>query len=229
MRAIDLTGCRFNRLTVIRKEGKRRDVSGNSRIYWRCQCDCGSEVVLRAGAITSGNTQSCGCLQQDVIGKHNPNWKGGRWITEFGYVAILTPGHHRTSARGYVMEHVLVAEAALGKPLHRKHPVHHLNENRADNRNVNLVICESQKYHLLLHARQRIIKMGGDPDIQKLCFGCKCLLLKVNFSKNKRLFDGFAGYCRECVAIGYRLRTEILLALNGVRDHNANLGGVEKA
>lgn len=57
--AIDLTGQKFNHLTVI-----ERDFSKTGGVYWFCQCDCGNEklVSVKASNLKSGNTKSCGCL-----------------------------------------------------------------------------------------------------------------------------------------------------------------------
>ena len=58
--ARDLTGQRFGRLTAIENTGEKK-----SRCYvWRCRCDCGKETLATSNALLSGNTQSCGCLQQ---------------------------------------------------------------------------------------------------------------------------------------------------------------------
>lgn len=55
---IDLTGTRFNMLTVIERVGT--DSSG--RVLWKCICDCGNETVVPSYCLTSGHTKSCGCL-----------------------------------------------------------------------------------------------------------------------------------------------------------------------
>lgn len=57
-KAIDLTGQRFGRLTII--ERGPNSPSGSAR--WRCKCDCGNETLSSAAALRSGHTRSCGCL-----------------------------------------------------------------------------------------------------------------------------------------------------------------------
>lgn len=95
-------------------------------------------------------------------GQHGCRWKGGRYVCSLGYVMVRAPGHHREGGSGYVMEHILVAERILGRPIPEKHPVHHVDENRANNEPTNLVICESKAYHNLLHARMRALTATGN-------------------------------------------------------------------
>lgn len=58
----DLTGRRFGRLTVIKHMGN--DTA--RKTIWRCKCDCGKNSDVRAPDLKSGNTQSCGCLGQNL-------------------------------------------------------------------------------------------------------------------------------------------------------------------
>lgn len=62
---IDLTGQKFNKLTVIKKCGK--DKHGN--ILWECKCDCGSDKVsiVRSKDLKIGAIKSCGCLGLETI------------------------------------------------------------------------------------------------------------------------------------------------------------------
>ena len=56
---INLTGKKFNMLTVI-----ERDTNNASReAKWICQCDCGNIISVTSGALKSGHTKSCGCLR----------------------------------------------------------------------------------------------------------------------------------------------------------------------
>ena len=57
--AIDLTGQRFGRLTVVERSG-----SIDSFAAWKCRCDCGNEVVVTSSQLRQGLVKSCGCLQR---------------------------------------------------------------------------------------------------------------------------------------------------------------------
>ena len=58
---IDRTGRRYGRLVVIR-QAPTEIFYGQHRVNWVCQCDCGTETVVRAGNLASGKVRSCGCL-----------------------------------------------------------------------------------------------------------------------------------------------------------------------
>lgn len=59
-RAIDLTGKRFGRLTVIREAGRVRRLA-----TWLCKCDCGNECIAVGANLRRGATKSCGCLRDE--------------------------------------------------------------------------------------------------------------------------------------------------------------------
>ena len=58
-RIVDLTGQRFGRLVVTKKDTDNH----KKGTYWICHCDCGNVVSVSAGALKSDNTKSCGCVQ----------------------------------------------------------------------------------------------------------------------------------------------------------------------
>ena len=66
----DLTGEKFNKLTVIKldyERNKSQDTSKRKRIYWLCKCDCGNPTLISVDTskIQSGHTKSCGCLKRE--------------------------------------------------------------------------------------------------------------------------------------------------------------------
>ena len=71
-----------------------------------------------------------------------------------GYIAVYCPKHRRATRDGYVMEHILVAEAQLGRCLTDDEVVHHKNKDRADNRIENLQVM-TFKEHAALHVVER--------------------------------------------------------------------------
>lgn len=60
----NVVGQRFGRLTVISLDHKDK----RHEAYWMCQCDCGNTKVVSGNKLRSGNTQSCGCYQQECRG-----------------------------------------------------------------------------------------------------------------------------------------------------------------
>lgn len=83
-------------------------------------------------------------------------------IGKRGYILAMAKGHPRANRYGYVSEHVLVAERAIGKFLDSCHPIHHVDGATSNNANGNLVICEDQAYHKLLHQRQAALVACGN-------------------------------------------------------------------
>lgn len=62
---LDLQGRRFGKLLVLEEDGKY-----GTNIMWRCKCDCGNEVRVRAASLMSGNSTSCGCGRIEAITSH---------------------------------------------------------------------------------------------------------------------------------------------------------------
>ena len=58
---IDLTGQKFNKLTVLNRAESRRQPSGKLVTYWNCRCDCGKETQVRGCDLKDGHIKSCGC------------------------------------------------------------------------------------------------------------------------------------------------------------------------
>ena len=71
-----------------------------------------------------------------------------------GYVSIYFPDHPCSSTDGYIMEHILVMEALLGRHLHEHECVHHINEIKNDNRKENLQLMTKSE-HISFHMNRR--------------------------------------------------------------------------
>jgi hypothetical protein len=64
---IDLTGQKFGRLTVVRRDGSNK----HKKAIWFCKCDCGNEKRVTTGNLKSGGVRSCGCLQIEIRTRHS--------------------------------------------------------------------------------------------------------------------------------------------------------------
>lgn len=61
----DWTAEKIGRLTVIEYAG----CSSKRHYYWKCRCDCGNECVIRADALRTEHTTSCGCFHLERLKK----------------------------------------------------------------------------------------------------------------------------------------------------------------
>jgi hypothetical protein len=115
------------------------------------------------------------------------------------YRQVRNIDHPRVAAGGYVYEHVLIAERALGHALPPGAHVHHVDGDKSNNANANLVICQDNSYHKLLHFRARIVRAGHNPNVEKLCCTCKQWKPYELFAKCRESYcDGRHGSCRSC-------------------------------
>lgn len=83
---IDLTGQKFNRLTALDIAEKR---DSRNAIYWRCQCDCGKETVVRGSTLKCGDIKSCGCALALDLTKQT-----------FHLLEVIERDYGRTNRRG---------------------------------------------------------------------------------------------------------------------------------
>lgn len=61
MKKQDLTGMKFGRLFVLYKI----EESKNTRIKWKCKCDCGNYTDVFGYNLKNKHTESCGCLKNE--------------------------------------------------------------------------------------------------------------------------------------------------------------------
>lgn len=136
--------------------------------------ECGDEYLASVfhRKVTKTCSRSCG---QKLWAREHPgrwsanangNWSGGRMVGRGGYVWVWDPEAAQRARPGtkkpYVLEHRLVMERILGRPLQPGENVHHKNGVRDDNRPENLEIWVKKQ------------PPGQRSDEQKHCPTCTC-------------------------------------------------------
>jgi hypothetical protein len=135
-----------------------RDASRCTKVELECII-CKSSFIVGKSRINTAKFCSRKCkgvyTSQTYTGTNAFAWKGGMTHDAKGYLQISHGKHYKQRL------HKVRAEQALGKPLPIKAVVHHVNGD-IENPNAQLVICEDQSYHLLLHklARQKQKERG---------------------------------------------------------------------
>lgn len=86
------------------------------------------------------------CFAKSRPMEKHPQWGGGKTKTRRGYIHVRMGNDTRQ------YEHRAIAERILGRKLSFNEVVHHVNGDKSDNRNCNLLIC-GRGYHKWLHDR----------------------------------------------------------------------------
>lgn len=96
-----------------------------------------SRILRRNGVKIRGNHMS---------GKDNHNWKGGRTITDQGYVLVNPSDRFPTmqNRMGYIPEHRFVMAQYLERPLYQWETVHHIDGDKTNNSIENLQLRVGQ-------------------------------------------------------------------------------------
>lgn len=90
-----------------------------------------------------------------IKGSGNPNFKGGKYIDDKGYIRLLRP-EHPNSVRGYVYEHRVIMEEYLGRYLQSWETVHHINEVKIDNRIENFFLTTFAEHSAIHRAGKNV-------------------------------------------------------------------------
>ena len=121
-----------------------------------CCCGCGTLVrkkwVWGHNVKVNPTPQNLGKYIKGMKGKNSPNWKGGHYLND-GYSYLYYPNHPNSTKSGYILEHRLVMEVYIGRFLEKQEVVHHIDHNKLNNDTNNLILCENQKEHNLLHKK----------------------------------------------------------------------------
>lgn len=72
--------------------------------------------------------------------------KRDRKVSPDGYVLIKVPEHPK-SFRGFYYEHRLTVEKQINRILNDWETIHHINEDKEDNRLINLFLCSRSEHN----------------------------------------------------------------------------------
>lgn len=121
-----------------------------------CQT-CGAEFSVPK---CRGHVKYCNSKCYVRTGERNPKWRGGLINMPDGYIYQYSPDHPNATKSGYVLQHRLVVEKRIGRFLLPSEAVHHINGIRNDNRDANLICCQSNGSHSQEHHNKTRNKFG---------------------------------------------------------------------
>lgn len=168
---IDLTGQKYNRLTVI----KRVENDKHGHTMWLCQCECGNEKIIKGTLLKTGKTKSCSCLNKEITGnlrkgdkKYNKYDLSGEY--GIGYTSNTNEEYYfdledyekikdytwRKSKHGYLVTNYSPNETHKNRTViefhlfilnkqNRDYEVDHIDRNKLNNRRSNFRLISSQK------------------------------------------------------------------------------------
>lgn len=90
---LKIVGQKFSRLLVVDYDGERLMPDGVTvRHMYKCVCDCGNELYVAKSCLTTGRSQSCGCIQRDVVTERWENFRKDNDIVGmvFGKLTVVS-------------------------------------------------------------------------------------------------------------------------------------------
>jgi HNH endonuclease len=120
-------------------------------------------------------------------GKHYQKWRefgDPKHGKEYGAGYLDKDGYLMLPQRGRRAVHIDVVERVLGKKLPENAVVHHIDGNRLNNANSNLLVCHDRAYHNILHRRERALNEYGNANARK-CTICLKYDMPENFPPNR--------------------------------------------
>jgi len=169
-------------------ETKRNDIP-----YGYCQCGCGKKTLL---AKKTDKRHDCtkGKHLRFINGHNRSTWNGGITYSKAGRCEVYSPNHRKVSSHHkYVFRYRLIGEKVLGKKLPPSAVIHHVDGVVDNDITSNLVLCENDTYHKLLHRRTRAYKACGHTKWLKCCF-CQT----YDDPKNLYVHKEKSGFHRNC-------------------------------
>ena len=155
-----------------------------------CECGCGELIFSITKRGYPARFKKC----HGSKGKNHPNWNGGRYKHK-GYWYVWKPEHHFADKKGYVLEHRLVYEEYYNICLLPWIEIHHINENRDDNRIENLMPVTRAD-----HRKEHRLDMSD-----RICILCDSNYTSIRSDNNRpRWFSFENGYiCSSCYYKNY--------------------------
>lgn len=182
---MDLTNQKFNRLTVIEKTNKRQSGS----IVWKCKCDCGNIVEVSARSLRSGNTKSCGCLNNEKrianIRKYNQEHQSIFPGMQFNELTTLEPTDHRDGSNV-----VWKCKCSCGKICYVNTSNLKTQKSCGHVNNFHYKDLTNQKFGRLTALEPTLLRQNGN-----VVWKCKCDCGNICYKGSKYLINGMVQSC----------------------------------
>ena len=157
---------------------------------------CGKEFSRRKSYTPKSKTVFCSadCRTKSMLSRKFLGLVDGYRVYERsnGYASIVL-GRSKEK-----LLHVYFMEKHLNRSLVKNEHVHHINQNKLDNRLENLQLVSDCGGHQREHAYERLRALGGTPGVHKYCPSCDEVLPLELFPNAKSTYDGKYGFCKAC-------------------------------
>jgi len=92
--------------------------------------------------------------------------------------------------------HVYIVEKVLGKELLKGAIVHHIDGDKMNWANSNLLVLQNIREHIQLHHRQKLVNAGGIVGKHYICNTCKAVKVTSEFNKGGKQWNSHR--CKDC-------------------------------
>lgn len=198
----DCIGKKFNRLTVLDEWYNKE----NKMTYCKCLCNCGNIIKTRKTSLKNKNTQSCGCLQKEIMSKKLKLYNKYDLTNDYGigYTSKNEPFYFdledydkikkycwHTDNHGYLIaddiknwrQNIKQHRLIMGLKKGDEKIVDHINRNKLDNRKNNLRLCKhmenDRNKNILKSNKSGIIGVYNNKGkwVARICVNKKSILL----------------------------------------------------
>lgn len=146
-----------------------------------CKCGCGG--VTRIATRNDTKAKQVKGEHLDYLKGHT-KYNGGKCTHSKGYAMTKYPQHHRADKRGYVFDHIIIAESmVVHRPITKEECVHHLDGDKKNNNPLNLVVLKNNTEHREKHREITALLKSGNKDMRQ-CRLCKKFDLPGNMYLN---------------------------------------------